>query len=329
MERLSKSERVNPGTSGAAIALGTVNSLFANFVEAATGGAANAQNLQLSPIQYDYMLRGYLGWVGTAIQTSSNVAVDTFKPGESSRFERIDDMLVVGNFVKTMPQSQSKYVTGFYESAQTAAMAVADAQHYINLGQFDKAQEIYEQKKDVIALNKLYTKASSEMAEISKQTKLVEDSPSLSGAEKRLELERLQQLRVDFAKSVEEIRKSTKAKAKFADGGEVSGKGLAPYGIRHAESASEPFEAKGKGYFGELSHKGGSVSTEISASNEKGSYPLLVPTLNKDEVDLLLSGEQPTDAIYDKAEQHAERRRAIGKSPFAQPDELRYPVPKD
>lgn len=108
----------------------------------------------------------------------------------------------------------------------------------------------------------------------------------------------------------------------------MPGQGIAPYGFRHAEKLSDPIEAKGKGYFGKLPAKGGNTSTEISASDEKGnSYPLLVPGLTKAEMKRLLDDKKPTDAMYDKAERHAAKRRAEGKSPFASDSELRYPVP--
>lgn len=109
----------------------------------------------------------------------------------------------------------------------------------------------------------------------------------------------------------------------------MPGQGIAPYGFRHAEKLSDPIEVKRKGYFGKLPAKGGRTSTEISASDEKGnSYPLLVPGLTKAEIKRLLDDKKPTDAIYDKAERHAEKRKAEGKSPFAEDSELRYPLPE-
>lgn len=100
--------------------------------------------------------------------------------------------------------------------------------------------------------------------------------------------------------------------------------GLKFYGVRHDSDT-----VKGKGYFGELPTAEGKKATEISSYDEKrGDYPLLVPTLTKDEIEHLTSGKEPTDAIYDKAERWADTRRKQGSSPFAQPNELRVPTPK-
>jgi hypothetical protein len=99
--------------------------------------------------------------------------------------------------------------------------------------------------------------------------------------------------------------------------------GLAPYGLRNSGDG-----VKGKGYFGELPTKSGRTATEISAENNEGEYPLIVPTLTKKELDHLLADKKPTNEIYDKAESWANERKKNGKSPFAEPTELRMPTPQ-
>jgi hypothetical protein len=102
--------------------------------------------------------------------------------------------------------------------------------------------------------------------------------------------------------------------------------GLQSYGARYAESPSEPLSMKGKGYFGLLPSSEG-FSTEISATDDQGvSFPLLVPTLSKQEIQYLLQGNNPTDDIYNKAEMWANYRRSMGLDPFATPTELRVPM---
>jgi hypothetical protein len=126
------------------------------------------------------------------------------------------------------------------------------------------------------------------------------------------------------------MRQSFAKVRKLADGGDgfrdiESEEGLAPYGFRHAERAGDPIEVKGKGYNGMLPHKEGGNSTELSRDNGKYDYPLIVPTLTKEEREHLLSGNEATDAIEQKAAAHAAKRKAEGKSVYAQPNELRFP----
>ena len=311
MERLSVENRVNAGTSAAAVAIGTVNSMFAEFASKATGGAINSQYVQLSAIQYDYMIKGYLGWVGAGIQTTSNMMATPFKDGESSRYERIDDFLVVGNYVKTVPQAQSRYVTSFYENAKDIATASADVSHFLNAGQFDKARDIYQEKSDKLALAKLYTKGTNMMSSVSDQIKMVEADKTMSGAEKRLEIERLQQVRIQIAKSVEDMRVGNKKK--FADGGVVNAK---------FDPESEDYDydtavAAGLGPDGKDENAGhwGSVTRASAEDRKKYGLP--------DESYVVLKGRK--HETWDKAEE-AERERG---AEIVKKGDRYYSVPKE
>lgn len=104
--------------------------------------------------------------------------------------------------------------------------------------------------------------------------------------------------------------------------------GLAPYGFRYETGLSAPASTKGKGFFGPLPSLLGGVSTEISAHDDNGNgFPLMAPSLNAQQLHSLLSGGQPNEDIYRAAQAWANARRAAGMSPFAQPNELRMPLP--
>jgi len=104
--------------------------------------------------------------------------------------------------------------------------------------------------------------------------------------------------------------------------------GLAPYGLRWEDIiGSQPFEAKGLGYFGEMPTSSGVPMTELSTSfdvnGKQVSAPLIVPTLSSEEMSLLAEGREVPDAIYDKAIDFALRRISEGKNPFAEMNEIR------
>lgn len=104
-----------------------------------------------------------------------------------------------------------------------------------------------------------------------------------------------------------------------------SDQGLSPYGLRHSGDG-----AKGLGFFGLLPHAGGGYSTELSSEADGvGEFPLLVPTLSRSEIQGVLNSDaQPPDETYQKALSWAQMRKSRGLSPFAQPNELRMPLPK-
>ena len=107
-------------------------------------------------------------------------------------------------------------------------------------------------------------------------------------------------------------------------------RGVAPYGFRHVDTLNDVSMPKGSGWMGALPNQAGGVSTELSASNDNGSYPLLVPTLTKAEVAHLLANKQPTEDIYKKAEAFALSRQQQGQSPFiSSVGELKWPTPQE
>lgn len=90
---------------------------------------------------------------------------------------------------------------------------------------------------------------------------------------------------------------------------------------------------KGSGFFGELSLPGGGVATEYSMSVDEVTqdgkpvdFPTLVPTLTKDELDLMVNDIIPNekrvpDKIANKAIDFARSRQKQGKPLFATPEE--------
>lgn len=78
--------------------------------------------------------------------------------------------------------------------------------------------------------------------------------------------------------------------------------------------------SKGPGWLGTLARPDGAVSTELSIGvnidGRETLIPSLVPTLNRQEINHLLSGGEPTEQIVDKAVLHAKEKMARGLSPF-------------
>ena len=77
---------------------------------------------------------------------------------------------------------------------------------------------------------------------------------------------------------------------------------------------------KGEGWLGPLKRPGGGVSSELSVDfdfdGKKVYLPLLVPTLNQQEIDYLLNGGNPTPDIKKKAIDHYLKMKSEGKGPF-------------
>ncbi len=202
MQNLSKQERINNRTSGIAIALGGVSEGAAKVLTF----DPNAQGF--SPIQIDYAIKAYLGWAGATAVSVADEAVEPFTEGTKVR-PPIMDRLAMG-FVKTEPETQSKFMTDFYTNNARIQSALADMRHYAELGDAEKVGKILTEQGDDIALAKLYDKTSKQLAELRKQMRLIESNKDIPTEDKRLEMNRLRILMSQLTEQVESIRKSMK-----------------------------------------------------------------------------------------------------------------------
>lgn len=196
MERLSKEERRTDNTSPLALAVSGVANLFL------------PTKAEMSPVQAEYAIKAYFGWLGGTIAWASKHAMAPFNEGAYPS-EKWVDIASVG-FVKSLPTTQSEYVTSFYENAKGISEAFADMRHYAAIGDASNVQRLLEEKGDKIALAKTYDNTSKQMAKLRQHIRLVTEDPSMSGADKRENIDRLKLLIIELAKNAEDIRKSTK-----------------------------------------------------------------------------------------------------------------------
>jgi len=196
MEALSKAERKTENTSPLAQMLLPI----ANTVL--------PEKMEMSPVQMDYAIKGYLGWLGGTAATTSMYAVAPFRDGEYPDTKWMDKASL--GFVKSLPSNMSQYTTAFYENNKQIQQAFADMRNYAEIGEMDKVQQIMEEKGDKIALQKMYTQTSKQMANIRNQIRIVTADPTMDGATKREQIDQMKELISMLAKQAEDTRKSFK-----------------------------------------------------------------------------------------------------------------------
>jgi len=196
MEALSKAERKTENTSPLAQMLLPI----ANTVL--------PEKMEMSPVQMDYAIKGYLGWLGGTAATTSMYAVAPFRDGEYPDTKWMDKASL--GFVKSLPSNMSQYTTAFYENNKQIQQAFADMRNYAEIGEMDKVQQIMEEKGDKIALQKMYTQTSKQMANIRNQIRIVTADPTMDGATKREQIDQMKELISMLAKQAEDTRKAMK-----------------------------------------------------------------------------------------------------------------------
>lgn len=196
MERLSKQERATDATSPIAQALGGISSIFGD-------------KLSLSPVQVDYAIKAYFGWLGGTATQASVYATLPFRDGAYPDIKVMDK--VSQGFLKSLPSDQSRYVTTFYENNKEINQAYADMRHYAELGETDKVQKILVEKGDKIALNKMYDKTAKEMANVRAQIRVINNDKTMDGTTKREMIDNMKQILSMLAEQAESTRKYLKA----------------------------------------------------------------------------------------------------------------------
>lgn len=196
LERLSKPERLTDMTSPLGIAM---SKLWSSIMP---------EKFEASPVQMDYAIKGYFGWLGAMASMSSTYAVMPFKEGEYPDARWLDRASL--GLVRDLPAPQSAYVTAFYNSSKEISQAFADMRHYREMGDSEKVQELLEEKGDKIMLAKFYDKTAKNIANVRKQIQLITNDKNLDGAEKKEMIERMKLIMSDLAKQAEEVRKSMK-----------------------------------------------------------------------------------------------------------------------
>jgi len=198
MERLSKQERKTNNTSGLAIALGGVSSAASKVL------TMNPDAQGISPIQIDYGIKAYFGWLGATAASTADLAVEPFQEGTKVHPPLIDSLAM--GFIKTEPETRSKYMTNFYQNNANLQSALADMRHYAELGDSAKVQEIVTERGNDIALAKVYDQTSKSLATLRQQIRIIEANPNIPADEKRAEMNRLKILMSDMAERIESLR---------------------------------------------------------------------------------------------------------------------------
>jgi hypothetical protein len=193
MERFTKTQRYSDKTSGVARGL----SEAINVPLSAVG----LENTGPSPVQIDYLARGYFGWLGGLVGSTAARALED-KPSKP--------MLDAIGIAQTEPEVNSKYITDFYRSNAKIQTNFADLKRYAEQGNTEKVAEIMKEKGDLIGLQKLYSQTVNQMAEQRKYIQYISDKQDIPRDERQKMINVQKEIMSKMAENVEDIRRSLK-----------------------------------------------------------------------------------------------------------------------
>jgi hypothetical protein len=195
MERLRPEDRYKQSTSGVARVLSQLG--LPNPTALAMG---NYQ--QMSPVQIDYLLRGYFSWVGSSATTALDYGI--FHPimGKTERpAMQLQDVFLAGNFVKDLPNGSSRYVTQMYNQAKEIEQAYASYRAALQAGDKERAASLMETEGPQIRQYHMVEAVKRMESQWSARSRMIERS-NLSADAKRDALNKIEAERDALARRV-------------------------------------------------------------------------------------------------------------------------------
>lgn len=172
MERLMKSDRLTGRTSEVARFLGLA------------GDTTN-----ISPVQIDFMIRAYFGWLGTMATIASSYGLSPLTDRPQSPEMKLRDVFLIGNFVESLPASQSRYLTQFYDQANEIEEAYASYRRMLMEGDVKGSENLLSSKGEKINKHGIVSQSKEQMTLLNAQVRMIENSRTMTKEEKRRQLD--------------------------------------------------------------------------------------------------------------------------------------------
>ena len=183
-EALTPSQRMRSNTSEVAKML----SSLASFT---VGG----KEYGLSPIQLDYLVRGYFGPLGLAISSMGNPVLE--KPGKADPEMRASDMPIVGGLFQ--PRDAQGLINYAYQVVSNIEQRQRTYKELTRRGDASDVQEFVKENRQILGLASSAGSFRQQMGEYAQMERDVRERKDMSPQQKRETLDRIRQARIGYA----------------------------------------------------------------------------------------------------------------------------------
>jgi len=156
--------------------------------------------LHVSPVQMDHLIKGYFGWIGATTAGAFDILSSDVDP--LTRIDEMRGLLPAGSFYSGSPRKSTKYLTLFYDQMGEVKGLKAAFDAYKRRRMVDEARAVVSDNKDVMRWLRTYNKANEAMQKINKRIGFIYDDKDMSPADKRKEIDRLNEMKVGIAKKI-------------------------------------------------------------------------------------------------------------------------------
>jgi len=152
----------------------------------------------LSPVQIEYMVRGYTGSLPLALASMTNPLIGS-SVGEKPT-ARASETPVFGSIFQ--PKDASGLINRAYKDVQAVERAGQTYKKLEEEGRDKEADAYADRFADELSLAPLVGNFKKQMGELAKEERMIKSDPNMSGAQKRAELDAIRQERIAIAKDL-------------------------------------------------------------------------------------------------------------------------------
>lgn len=157
----------------------------------------------MSPVQLEYLVRGYLGGFPIAVASMTNPVFRSGEAGQKPEM-RASDMPVLGSFFQ--PVDAGGVINRAYRDMEDVIKAKQTYDKLEEEGRTREASAYLDAKADLIALSSAAGTFRQKMGELTKQERAIKGDPYMSGPEKRKMLDDIRQQKISLAKELSSER---------------------------------------------------------------------------------------------------------------------------
>jgi len=165
--------------------------LLARGISSAGNAAARAiagpQGRFLAPMQIDYLVNGYFGWLGSMIAGTADRFARNFADVPTRPAMDLWNF-ATGGMVSTQTTPQSRYVDLLYEQADGINRAFNTYRYLLTTGRQQEASDFYAENKALIARHPLVADVQRFEATQNQMARRIENDPNRSAESKRVGL---------------------------------------------------------------------------------------------------------------------------------------------
>jgi hypothetical protein len=161
----------------------------------------------LSPVQIDHLIKGYFGWLGATVVGMADFVLYPSEPEQpTKRWDEMYGLVPIGSFYKQGPPKTTKQMQLFWEQLKEIKEHHNIYKDYLTRGLDDELKEYLAKNRQSLIWRKHYEKMQGHLGKINKRMTQVYDSTDMTADEKRVEIDRLIEMKNKSAERIINMR---------------------------------------------------------------------------------------------------------------------------